>query len=75
MVNRAHPLVKGLLKLSAGALITGSGPSPSQVLSQDLCRHLHELARLGVGGVEPGQMAELQSRSTLIIGRMLEQLT
>ena len=75
MVNKAHPLVKGLLKLSAGALITGSGPSPSQVLSQDICRHLHELARLGVGGVEPGQMAELQSRSTLIIGRMLEQLT
>lgn len=75
MVNRAHPLVKGLLKLSAGALITGSGPSPSQVLSQDICCHLHELARLGVGGMEPDQTAELQSRSTLIISRMLEQLT
>ena len=75
MVNKAHPLVKRLLKLSAGALVTGSGPSPSQVLSHDICRHLHGLARLGVGSMEPNEMADLQSRSTLIIGRMLEQLT
>ena len=30
LVNRRHPLVEGLLRLQAGAVITGGGHSPSQ---------------------------------------------
>ena len=53
LVNRKHRLVEGLIKLSAGSVITGAGSSPSQALADNLSRHLYEMARLAVGGLEP----------------------
>ncbi|QEY31694.1 molecular chaperone HtpG [Synechococcus sp. RSCCF101] len=73
LVNRRHPLVEGLLKLSKGALITGSGASPTQQLSEDLSRHLYDMARLGIGGLEPNELAGFQSRSATLMGRLLEK--
>jgi molecular chaperone HtpG len=73
LVNRRHPLVEGLIKLSAGSVITGSGQSPSQALAEDLSRHLYELARLAVGGLEPNQLAGFQQRSAELMGRLMER--
>ncbi|MEY3462735.1 MAG: molecular chaperone HtpG [Cyanobacteriota bacterium] len=74
LVNRKHPLVEGLLKLSAGSVITGAGgSSPSQQLADDLSRHLYELARLAVGGLEPNQLAGFQQRSADVMGRLMER--
>jgi molecular chaperone HtpG len=71
LVNRRHPLVEGLLKLSAGSVITGSGSSPSQQLADDLSRHIYEMARLAVGGLEPNQLAGFQQRSCDLMGRLM----
>jgi len=75
LVNRRHPLVEGLLKLSAGSVITGAGGgnSPSQQLADDLSRHLYALARLAVGGLEPNQLAGFQQRSADVMGRLMER--
>jgi molecular chaperone HtpG len=74
LVNRRHPLVEGLLKLSAGSVITGSGTSsPSQQLASDLSRHLYEMARLAVGGLEPNELAGFQQRSADLMGRLMER--
>ena len=76
LVNRRHPLVEGLLKLSAGAVITaptGSSASPSQQLADDLGRHLYEMARLAVGGLEPNQLAGFQQRSSDLMGRLMQR--
>jgi molecular chaperone HtpG len=74
VVNKRHPLVAGLLKLSGGAVLTGvSGTSPSQQLSEDLSRHVYELARLAVGGLEPNQLANFQQRSSDLLGRLMER--
>ncbi|MEI6828718.1 MAG: molecular chaperone HtpG [Synechococcaceae cyanobacterium ELA445] len=74
VVNKRHPLVAGLLKLSSGAVLTGaSGVSPSQQLADDLSRHVYELARLAVGGVEPNQLAGFQQRSSDLLGRLMER--
>ncbi|MCP9916038.1 molecular chaperone HtpG [Cyanobium sp. ATX 6F1] len=74
VVNRRHPLVAGLLKLSSGAVLTGSGgSSPSQQLADDLGRHIYELARLAVGGLEPNQLAGFQQRSADLMGRLMER--
>jgi len=74
LVNRRHPLVEGLLKLSSGAVLTtGSGESPSQVLALDLGRHLYETARLAVGGLEPNQLAGFQQRSSDLMGRLMQR--
>ncbi|MFM1812061.1 MAG: molecular chaperone HtpG [Cyanobacteriota bacterium] len=74
LVNRRHKLVEGLLKLSAGSVITGAGgSSPSQQLADDLSRHLYEMARLAVGGLEPNQLASFQQRSSDLMGRLMER--
>jgi molecular chaperone HtpG len=74
LVNRRHPLVEGLLQLSAGAVLTSSGgQSPSQQLAADLSRHVYELARLAVGGLEPNQLAGFQQRSAEIMGRLMQR--
>ena len=73
LVNRRHPLVEGLLKLSAGSVITSAGQSPSQQLADDLSRHIYEMARLAVGGLEPNQLAGFQQRSCDLMGRLMER--
>jgi len=77
LVNRRHRLVEGLLKLSAGSVITtpgaGASTSPSQQLADDLGRHLYEIARLAVGGLEPNQLAGFQQRSADLMGRLMER--
>jgi len=75
LVNRRHPLVEGLLKLSSGAILTGAsgGASPTQQLADDLSRHIYEMARLSVGGLEPNQLAGFQQRSTDLMGRLMQR--
>lgn len=75
LINRRHPLVAGLLKLSSGAILTtGAAESPSEKLAADLSRHLYDLARLAVGGLEPNQLAGFQQRSSDLMGRLMEKL-
>jgi molecular chaperone HtpG len=75
LINRRHPLVEGLLRLSSGAILTsGSGEaSPTQQLADDLSRHIYEMARLAVGGLEPNQLAGFQQRSTDLMGRLMQR--
>jgi molecular chaperone HtpG len=75
LINRRHRLVDGLLKLSAGAVITTSpgASSPSQALAQQLSRHLYEMARLAVGGLEPNQLAGFQQRSCDLMGQLIDR--
>jgi len=75
LVNRRHPLVAGLLKLSSGSILTtGGAESPSEALAADLSRHLYDLARLAVGGLEPNQLAGFQQRSSDLMGRLMQKL-
>jgi molecular chaperone HtpG len=73
LVNRRHPLVEGLLRLQAGAVITGGGRSPSQELAEGLGRHLYDTARLAVGGLAADQLAGFQQRSCDLMGRLMER--
>jgi molecular chaperone HtpG len=77
LVNRKHKLVEGLIKLSAGSVITtpggSAGSSPSQQLADDLSRHVYEMARLAVGGLEPNQLAGFQQRSCDLMGKLMER--
>jgi molecular chaperone HtpG len=74
LVNRRHPLVEGLRRLSEGSVLTaGGGASPSQQLATELGRHLYEMARLAVGGLEPNELAGFQQRSCDLMGRLMER--
>ena len=74
LVNRRHPLVEGLLKLKSGSVLVGSAePSPTERLSRDLAVHLYDMARLGVGGLEPNELAGFQTRSATLMGDLMQR--
>ena len=74
LVNRRHPLVEGLLKLKAGSILVGDGgSSPTESLAQDLSRHLYDMARLGVGGLEPNELTGFQTRSAELMGTLMQR--
>jgi len=66
-----------LVKLNAGSVITSAGGastgSPSQELATGLSRHIYELARLAVGGLEPNELAGFQQRSSDLMGQLMER--
>jgi len=70
-------LVEGLLKLSAGGVITTPGASasssPSTDLAERLGRHLYDTARLAVGGLAPEQLAGFQQSSAELMGQLLQR--
>ena len=64
LINRRHRLVEGMQKLASGSVIAGGGASsPSQQLAEQLSRHVYEMAKLSVGGLEPKELAGFQQRS------------
>ena len=74
LVNRRHPLVEGLLKLKSGSVLVGDAQvSPTEQLSQNLARHLYDMARLGVGGLEPNELAGFQTRSAELMGTLMQR--
>ena len=74
LVNRRHPLVEGMLKLRAGGVLVGAAEtSPTASLSEDVARHLYDMARLGVGGLEPNELAGFQTRSAELMGALMQR--
>jgi len=76
LINRRHPLVEGLLQLSAGSVLLGTEQSsPSKQLALELALHLYDMARLGVGGLEPNELAGFQTRSAKLMSELVSKGT
>ena len=74
LVNRRHPLVEGMLKLRAGGVLVGAAEtSPTASLAEDVARHLYDMARLGVGGLEPNELAGFQTSSAELMGTLMQR--
>ena len=72
LVNKRHPLVEGMLKLKAGSVLVGDAQSsPTEALAQDIARHVYDMARLGVGGLEPNELSGFQTRSAELMGTLM----
>ena len=74
LITRRHRLVEGMQKLAAGSVIAGGGASsPSQQLAEQLSRHVYEMAKLSVGGLEPNELAGFQQRSCDLMGELMNR--
>ena len=74
LINRRHRLVEGMQKLASGSVIAGGGASsPSQQLAEQLSRHVYEMAKLSVGGLEPNELAGFQQRSCDLMGELMNR--
>ena len=74
LVNKRHPLVEGMLKLKAGSVLVGDAQSsPTEALAQDIALHVYDMARLGVGGLEPNELSGFQTRSAELMGTLMQR--
>ena len=74
LINSLHPLVVGMLKLRTGSIIVGgSTESKSESLANDIARHLYDMARISVGGMDPSELPEFQTRNAKLMGQLLEK--
>ena len=74
LVNKRHPLVEGMLKLKAGSVLIGDAQStPTEALAKDIARHVYDMARLGVGGLEPNELSGFQTRSAELMGTLMQR--
>lgn len=74
LVNLRHPLVQALLKLKSGSVILSSNElSSTETLTKDLANHLYDLAKLGVGGLEPNEIAGFQTRTSDLMSKLMEK--
>ena len=62
------------MKLKAGSVLVGEGQaSPTETLAQNIARHLYDMARLGVGGLEPNELSGFQTRSAELMGALMQR--
>ncbi len=72
MVNTGHPLVKNVLEMSQGSIITGSGESPSAQMAKMLCRHIYDLALMAQKGFSAEDMTAFVERSNQVLTKLTE---
>ncbi len=73
LVNKNHPLVEGLAKLNSGSIVVGTNNSPSEILSKKLALHIYQLAKLGVGGLDPNEIAAFPEKTADLMGQLLDR--
>ncbi|MGB3613875.1 MAG: molecular chaperone HtpG, partial [Elainellaceae cyanobacterium] len=72
MVNTGHPLVKNVLEMSQGAIITGSGESPSAQMAKMICRHIYDLALMAQKGFSADDMTAFVERSNQVLTKLTQ---
>ena len=74
LINKKHPLVEGMLKMSsAKVLLQGDEESPTSKLSLEIGKHLYDMARLAVGGLEPNEIGEFQIKNSYLMGKLIQK--
>ncbi|MDB9513663.1 molecular chaperone HtpG [Kamptonema animale CS-326] len=73
VVNTAHPLIQNLANLSQGAIIQGSGVSPSSELANMICHHVYDLALMAQKGFDAEGMKDFVERSNQVLTRLTER--
>ncbi|AGF53370.1 heat shock protein [Synechocystis sp. PCC 6803] len=72
-INTNHPLIKNILSLSQGGIVTGSGESPSAELAKSLCQHVYDLALMAQKGFDAEGMKGFIERSNAVLTRLTKQ--
>jgi molecular chaperone HtpG len=73
LVNTSHPLIQNLASLSQGAIIQGSGESPSTQLANMICHHVYDLALMAQKGFDAEGMKEFVERSNQVLTKLTER--
>ena len=72
LINKDHPLIEGLLKLSGKKIIVKEKESNMNNLGQKIVSHVYEMAKLSIGGLDQKQIVNLQLNNAELITELLK---
>jgi molecular chaperone HtpG len=73
LINTAHPLVQNLYELSQGAIIQGSGESPTGELVNLMCQHVYDLALMAQKAFDADGMKAFVERSNQVLTKLTQK--
>ncbi len=71
LINKDHPLITGLIKLSNNKLILDENKLEESSLSKKIAIHVYEMAKLSVGGLDQEQIINLQLKNAELLTELL----
>ena len=73
MINTSHPLIQNIVELSQGAIIQGTGDSPSGELVNLMCQHVYDLALMAQKAFDAEGMKAFVERSNKVLTKLTEK--
>tara|TARA_B100000900_G_scaffold68170_1_gene53455 strand:- start:125 stop:2032 length:1908 start_codon:yes stop_codon:yes gene_type:complete len=71
LVNREHPLIMGLIKLTDKKIIINEKVPDESHLTEKIANHIYAMAKLTVGGLDQKQIVDLQLNNAELITELL----
>lgn len=72
LVNRVHPLITGLNKLTGKTIILEGKDSDENPLASKIANHVYDMAKLTVGGLDQKEIINLQNNNADLISELLK---
>ena len=71
LINKDHPLISGLIKISQKKIIIKDGNEDNNSLSSKIANHVYDMAKLSVGGLDQKQIVNLQLNNAELLTELL----
>ncbi len=71
LINKEHPLISGLCKLSNTKIIVKGKENDNDLLSKKIATQVYEMAKLSVGGMDQEDLQNLQISNAALITELL----
>ncbi len=75
LINKEHPLISGLNKITSNRIIIDEKESVENPLATKIANHVYDMAKLSVGGLDQEQIINLQNNNADLISDLLKSST
>jgi molecular chaperone HtpG len=73
LINTSHPLIQNILELNQGAIIQGSGESPTAEMVNLMCQHVYDLALMAQKAFDAEGMKAFVERSNQVLTKLSQK--
>jgi molecular chaperone HtpG len=73
VINTAHPLIENIYQLNKGAIIQGSGESPTQEMVNLMCQYVYDLALMAQRAFNAEEMTDFVARSNKVLTKLTKR--
>jgi molecular chaperone HtpG len=73
VINTAHPLIENIYQLNKGAIIQGSGESPTQEMVNLMCQYVYDLALMAQRAFDAEGMTAFVERSNKVLTKLTKR--